>query len=453
MFKIICMKRILPLLLTVLFITISQSFNAQGVSNSGDTAKAAKDTSHIRSRITIGGYGEAVYKYNFYSDNMFRYSHAANYADSKGHGRVDLPHAVFMFGYDFGHGWTFNSEIEFEHGGTEAAIEVEAEETGEYEKEIERGGEVALEQFWLQKSLLKSKLNIRLGHIVVPVGGTNNAHLPNEYFGVYRPEGENTIIPCTWHETGIELWGRVKGWRYDFMVIPGLNSSMFNVAGWIHDGSASPYEFKVANKLAFAARVDNYSVPGLHVGVSGYVGNSFRNDIITDERARYDEVRGTVIIGGLDFSYQNSGLILRGSGLYGYLADASLIASYNATLSNSNGSPYPHTLIGSSAWTAGGEVGYDILHPVKDRSRIGNRSLYLFARYEYYDSYIPASALTDYQWTDRHCVSGGLNYRPIPEITIKAEAGIRLLKSQYNNEPWVALGVTWAAFFKHETRK
>ena len=133
MFKIICMKRILSLLLTVLFITISQSFNAQGVSNSGDTAKTAKDTTQIRSRITIGGYGEAVYKYNFYSDNMFRYSHAANYADSKGHGRVDLPHAVFMFGYDFGHGWTFNTEIEFEHGGTESAVEVETEETGEYD--------------------------------------------------------------------------------------------------------------------------------------------------------------------------------------------------------------------------------------------------------------------------------------------------------------------------------
>lgn len=31
------------------------------------------------------------------------------------------------------------SEIEFEHGGTESAIEVEDEEAGEFEKEIERG--------------------------------------------------------------------------------------------------------------------------------------------------------------------------------------------------------------------------------------------------------------------------------------------------------------------------
>ena len=202
-------KRI-PLALSVILFFGLQTVIAQDI----DTVKLGKSaTSSGKSlgTLTIGGYGEAVYKYNFFSDNVFRYSHAANYANSKGHGRVDIPHAVIMLGYDFGHGWTFNTEIEFEHGGTEAAVEVEAEETGEFEKEIERGGEVALEQFWLQKAFWDGKMNIRAGHIVVPVGGTNNAHLPTEFFGVYRPEGENTIIPCTWHETGIEIWGRIKG--------------------------------------------------------------------------------------------------------------------------------------------------------------------------------------------------------------------------------------------------
>lgn len=88
----------------------------------------------------MGGYGEAVYTRNFYSDNMYRYSKADSYKDSDGHGRVDLPHVVIMIGYDFGKGWSMGSEIEFEHGGTESAIEVEDEEAGEFEKEIERGG-------------------------------------------------------------------------------------------------------------------------------------------------------------------------------------------------------------------------------------------------------------------------------------------------------------------------
>lgn len=66
------------------------------------------------SRLTFGGYGEAVYSRNFYSDNYLRYTDAGNYKNES-HGRFDLPHVVFFVGYDFGKGWTLGSEIEFEH--------------------------------------------------------------------------------------------------------------------------------------------------------------------------------------------------------------------------------------------------------------------------------------------------------------------------------------------------
>ena len=198
---------------------------------------AQNDSVSKPSRLTIGGYGEAVYNYNFYSDNVFRYSHADRYTENKGYGRVDLPHAVIMLGYDFGHGWSIGTEVEFEHGGIEAAVEKETEETGEFEQEIERGGEVALEQFWVQKSFSR-QLNLRMGHIVVPVGMTNNNHTPDHFFTVYRPEGENTIMPCTWHETGVSLWGRAGNWRYEIQLLPALNSNLFNESGWVHNGSA-----------------------------------------------------------------------------------------------------------------------------------------------------------------------------------------------------------------------
>ena len=103
-----------------------------------NTEKTTEEEPKKKSRLTLGGYGEAVYTRNFYSDNMYRYSKADSYKDSDGHGRVDLPHVVIMIGYDFGKGWSMGSEIEFEHGGTESAIEVEDEEAGEFEKEIER---------------------------------------------------------------------------------------------------------------------------------------------------------------------------------------------------------------------------------------------------------------------------------------------------------------------------
>lgn len=142
-------------------------------------------------RLSIGGYGEVAFSRNFYSDSGNRYSSASLHKNDPSHGRFDIPHAVIYLGYDFGKGWTFGTEIEFEHGGTGSAIEYEAEEAIEFEQEQEKGGEVELEQFWIQKSFGKF-LNIRAGHIVVPVGLTNAYHEPLNFFTVYRPEGENT---------------------------------------------------------------------------------------------------------------------------------------------------------------------------------------------------------------------------------------------------------------------
>ncbi|MBQ2229116.1 MAG: hypothetical protein II424_01755 [Bacteroidales bacterium] len=403
------------------------------------------DTTAAKSRLTVGGYGEAVFSRHFYSDNVFRYSHADRYKEAPAYSRLDLPHAVIMLGYDFGHGWSIGTEIEFEHGGIEAAVEKETEETGEFEQEIERGGEVALEQFWVQKSFGKA-FNIRAGHIVVPVGMTNANHLPTQFFGLYRPEGENTIMPWTWHETGVSLWGKAGSWRYEVQLLPALNSNLFNDAGWVHNGSASPYEFRPANSLAGAARVDWTGVQGLRLSVSGYIGNTFNNDITTTvypETSRYYGATGTLLIGCFDFAYKNRWLTVRGNVDYGHLGDASLISTRNKNQTTMTGNPYPHTAVGESAWDASLEAGVNLLAWSKTTAK-----LYLFGRYDHYDSFVPAEGWTDVEWAERQVVSAGVNYYPLPEIAIKAEGGIRLLSSQYNNEPYFALGITWAGFFK-----
>ena len=396
-------------------------------------------------RLTLGGYGEAVYTWNMYSDNFGIYSSPETYRNVKGHGRFDLPHVVVMLGYDFGRGWTLGMEIEFEHGGVEAYVERENEGAGDLEKEIERGGEVALEQFLIQKTFFP-QLNLKAGHIIVPVGLTNTYHLPTQFFPVYRPEGENTIIPCTWHETGISLWGKAGQWRYELMMVAGLNSMMFSTSGWIHDGSASPYEFKAANRLAGAFRVDNYSVKGLRMGLSGYVGDSFNNDITTNAATRYEGVRGTVAIGAFDFEYNDHNIIARGSVDYGRLSDVAYINSMNSSSNHTDSSPYAHSLVGRAAFAAGAEVGYDFfsLSP-----RLKDQKFYVFGRYEYYDSYIPEEGTTPNDWTNKHRIAAGINYFPIPEIVIKAEYSHRFLKTPYNPEPSISLGVAFSGMFKH----
>ena len=54
-------------------------------------ATAQTQDSCRHSRLQIGGYGEAVYSRNFYSDSPYRYSTAASHKNDK-HGRFDLPH-------------------------------------------------------------------------------------------------------------------------------------------------------------------------------------------------------------------------------------------------------------------------------------------------------------------------------------------------------------------------
>ena len=401
------------------------------------------DTTQIkRSRLTLGGYGEAVASRMFYSNNYKRYTNASLYKNASSFGQVDLPHVVFYVGYDFGRGWSVGSEIEYEHGGTESAIEIEEEETGEYEKEIERGGEVALEQFWIQKSF-SGALNIRAGHIIVPVGATNAAHEPDKFFTVYRPEGENTILPCTWHETGISIWGRKGDWRYEGMLIAGLDGDRLNNKNWIHDGAGSPYEFKMASALAGAARIDNYSVDGLRLSLSGYVGNSGCNTL--NASGKYADVKATVAIVAFDFLYNNHNFIARGNFDYGFLSNSLELSIANKA--SRKDSPSPKNNVAKNAIAMGVEAGYDfgsLMAPLHSR---GQR-LYLFGRYDYYDAmFKTVQNMTKEEEWGRQKITFGLNYYPIKQIVVKGEWSNRIFKSQFNNEPTVSLGICYCGMF------
>ncbi len=423
-----------------------------------DCAKAqysAADSvqNHVKgNRLSIGGYGEAAYTRNFYSDNVYRYTDPKSYKNDPSHGRFDIPHAVIYISYDFGKGWTMSSEIEFEHTGSGGAIEKEYSEGGEWEQEVEKGGEVELEQFWIQKSF-GSFLNVRAGHIVVPVGLTNAHHEPLNYFTVYRPEGEATILPCTWHDTGISIWGRLGDFRYEVQMLAGLDAFMFDRENWIQGGAGSPFEFKVANKYGFAARIDNYTLPGLRVGLSGYYGQAMHNSYphefegedANGNKKTYDGTKGRVAIGAIDFTFNRYNWIVRGNADYGYLSNASTISKIKRNLT-SNNAPYKKTPVGKNAVAVGIEAGYDVFSQI-GKLREDNQKLYLFGRYEYYNSYIPAKDQAKYEYTGKNRMAFGVNYYPIPQIAVKAEYSKRFFKSQYNNEPSVSLGVAYQGFF------
>ena len=398
--------------------------------------------------LSVGGYGEVAFSRNFYSDNVYRYTRASQYKDDPSHGRFDVPHAVVYLSYDFGKGWTMSSEIEFEHTGTGSAIEQEFEEAGEWEHEVEKGGEVELEQFWIQKSFSRAA-NLRLGHIVVPVGLNNALHEPLNYFTVYRPEGENTILPSTWHDTSISFLGRAGKFKYQLMVIAGLDAFKFNRDGWIHAGSGSAFEYKVANKYGVAGRLDYNAIPGLRIGASGYYGNAMHNTQPHDmenEGNTNKDLKGTVAIGSIDFTLNRWNWIVRGQVDYGYVSDAAAISTIKRTRARISNSPYSSMPFAKNAMAVGIEAGYNVFSQF-DKLRQQDKKLYIFGRFEKYNSYLPSNEQQKYEYTDKTRFVGGLNYYPVPEIAIKAEYSYRKLKSQYNNEPSLNIGIAYEGFF------
>ena len=427
----------------------------------GTRVESQKPKAERRGKFTVGGYGEVTAKHCFYSNNYLRYGKNPEKYAGDHYGEFDLPHVVINMGYDFGYGWSMGTEIEFEHGGTESAIEIEEEEGGEYEGEIERGGEVALEQFWLQKKFNRYAI-LRAGMQVIPVGGLNAHHESTEYFGVYRNEGEFTIIPSTWHEVALTFMGSSpKGWHYQVMFLPGLDSDRFNRKNWVKPGAGSPYEFKLANVFAAAARVDYTGVKGLRLSLSGYCGNSFRNTLSKSnselDASTYKDVKGTVSIGSFDFAYKDYGLIIRGSATYGHLSDAAAITQYNIAMRK--GSVSSKQWVASDALAAGVEIGYDFLS-LSNNAKVNRHKLYLFGRYDYYDSMFRYdNKPTDmYSWCGRHRAAVGINYFPIKQVGVKAEFSYGILKQGtradgtrgkiYNDEPQIAVGVVYAGFFQ-----
>ena len=427
------------MMMAILFIGTSV---ALAQSSAGDSVMT-----HAKgNRLSVGGYGEVAYSRHFYSDNIYRYSNPSKYKDDPSNGRFDIPHAVIYLGYDFGKGWTFGTEIEFEHTGTGSAIELETDEGGEYEHEIEKGGEVELEQFWLQKSFAPWA-NLRMGHIIVPVGLNNAHHEPLNFFTVYRPEGENTILPSTWHDTGVSFWGRYGDWRYELQVTAGLNALMFSRDNWVKNGVKSAFEFKPANKYGFSARVDNYTVKGLRMALSTYYGRAMHNtspNEMEGEGKTYDKVDGNVWIGSFDFTYKGYNWIVRGQADYGTLSDAAQVSS--AKSRQPKNSPYNTTPVGKAATAIGMEAGYDVFSQIT-KLHADDQKLYIFGRYEYYDSYIKESSQPSYDYTQRQRLAFGVNYYPIPQIVIKTEYSNRIFKDQYNNEPSLNIGIAYEGFF------
>ena len=416
------------------------------------TALMGQNESEEFTQFRIGGYGEAVAAFKDYGINRFNGNPLGNTKADRN--TISIPRFILALDYKFNSKWILGAEIEFESGGTGSAVELEATENGEYETEVEKGGEVVLEQFHITR-LIHPAINVRAGHIIVPVGLTNAHHEPVNFFGTVRPEGETSILPSTWHETGLELFGSFgKGYaRFDYqaMVVSGLNANGFNRDQWVAGGKQGFFEDDNFTSPGYAARLDYKGVEGLRVGLSAYY--------CADAGANSDKVQNYASVGKIpvtilsaDAQFKNRYVTVRTNAVWGNLGEAAAVSKVNARLPNAS----PYSKLGPIAQNAvsyAGEVGVNLSAFFKEEKKVP--VIYPFIRYEYYN---PQEKGESGQTMEKRCQvsmwTAGLNWFALPNLVVKADYTTRQIgtgkvfgTSALNSENEFAIGIAYVGWF------
>ena len=347
--------------------------------------------------------------------------------DPERRAHIDVERFVVAPKYRMSDNIRLEAELEFEHGGTGITMEFDKlEEFGEFEMEVEKGGEVIVEKLAAVFEI-KPEFNVRIGHIVVPVGLLSKRHRPQHYFTTTRPESESNLIPAIWHENGIELFGEIGSLSYQAQVVNGLDSTGFSSRRWIVGGHQLRFETANAEDFALVGRIDYTITPGTVLGVSGYYGDS------ADNRPKPD-LRVDANVGILDLHgfYEVGALKVRGLILYGTLQTSDLVSKANRNLSNNLN--VKRTPVGSRAVGGYLEVGYNLLSFFKS-SLNTDAILDLFVRYDNYDTMaaVEGEIFDNPRWA-RQTWTFGANYHPHPQLVFKGHYSTRRLGTKVDNK-------------------
>lgn len=422
---------------------------ATAFAQSDETLSAAEKSAEIYAsgyeKFRFGGYGEILANFMDYGIN--RYYGGDNGNSKTNRNSISIPRFVLAFDYKFNSKWILGAEIEFEAGGVGTAYELENTENGEYETEIEKGGEVALEQFHITR-LIHPTFNVRVGHLIVPVGLTNEHHEPINFFGTSRPEGETTLLPSTWHENGIEVFGTFgRGYTrfsYEALVVAGLNACGFSRDQWVAGGKQGIFETDNFTSPAYVGRLNYQGVPGLKIGASFYYCNNVGAN--SDKLQSFSGVKSALKIYTADFQYKNKYVTARGNMIYGDLNNSEALDKY--IINQSNKSPYSRlTPVAQNAVSYGGEVGVNLHSIFKDNKKVP--VIYPFVRYEYYN---PQEDGEGRQVMDLRAKVGmwtaGANWYALPNLVVKADYTTRRIgDGKYNSENEFSLAVAYVGWF------
>jgi hypothetical protein len=358
---------------TILFHTASA-----GVIPSGE---AKPDSGNAGAPATvIGGYGSALYEQD----------------TNEGVARATVDRFVLFVGHTFSPTISLFSELEIEDAKVAGG---------------EEGGELALEQAYLRFGL-SQKISLKAGLFIPRIGILNEDHLPTAFNGVTRNQVETLVIPATWRELGIGVYGSVDNvpLQYSLGLMTGLNASGFTHGSGIREGRSEGKNAPARN-LAISGSIE-FSPGDFQIAASGYFGGSVGlRSGKADSLGLSSGPFGTpVILGEAHAQYEAHGFLIRILGCGISLPDAEHI---NHVYGNNT----PSLLYGAYA-----EVGYDLLAWMGDERE---SRLIVFARYEKLDlnARVPWNALRDGTLDQRH-ITAGVSYLPLPNVIVKADVRV-----------------------------
>jgi hypothetical protein len=352
-----------------------------------DTLKGMRDQRLAEADPTrVGGYGELHY----------------NLENIGGPGdpqsEIDLHRLVLFLAHRFDERLRFYSEIEVEHAVASS----------------DAPGEVGVEQAYLDYLLLDDALGVRAGIVLVPMGIINQWHEPPIFHGVERPTVDRIVIPSTWREGGVGIFGApAEGLRYELYLVGGLDPTGFSAAQGIRGGRQKVAEAR-ADGLAVTGRLEVEPELGVVGGISGYVGWAGPNADLFDADGNPGEL--DVPVAGLswDVRGKGSGVEARAVVAVFSVGDTDdLRLAFDAD-GNSLGLD-----VGSLLWGAYAEIAFDVL------SSLGtDHELLPFMRLERYDTMSEVSGRRRMPEDDQYAateVAFGLTYRPAPQVAFKLD--------------------------------
>lgn len=329
---------------------------------------AASRVYRIDQGVSIGGYGEFLYER--YADET------QGGAPSGAIDRFDALRAILYVGYKFNDRILFNSEIEVEHAD-----------------------EIFLE-FAYVDYMLTDYLGVRGGMLLAPLGMINELHEPPIFLGTERSVTENRIIPTTWRENGIGLFGGTEAIAWRAYVMNSLNGAGFNGGGF--RGGRQKGSQALAEDLGFAGRVDYVGTPGLIAGASAYVGETAQGQQLAGQ-----DVGGRIFIWELHADLAFRGWDLRALVAAAQVDEADELNQLNG-LTGADG-------LGTAMLGWYLEAGYNVL-----RSASATHELIPYVRYEQVDTQREvATGYAANPANDLTVTSLGVAWKPVPQVVGK----------------------------------